>query len=206
MSRPGPAVRALIAIVVASMLIGGGVPSTARAAASPSPEPDASDVALVFDFSASILDDKAAREEFAAALERIADRVKETSADLTAGDATVSFVQFATRAADVPGCVDLKLLGNPQAVTTLETCLRTVAADYRKGITAARTRTLGIDTNYVAAMEQAATHLPADSPRPVLILLTAHFDVSACRIPRKSSRPATGFSARTPRSRCCRSG
>src|SRR4051812_44000102 len=36
---------------------------------------DPSDVALVFDMSASILDDKGTREQFAAALDRIAGRV-----------------------------------------------------------------------------------------------------------------------------------
>ena len=63
---------------------------------------DRSDVVLILDFSASILDDKANRDRFAAALDRIADRVVETSSDLVAGDATVSIIQFATEAADYP--------------------------------------------------------------------------------------------------------
>ena len=50
--------------------------------------PDKSDVALVLDFSASILKDAATRNRFGAALERIAARVDETSTDLVAGDTT----------------------------------------------------------------------------------------------------------------------
>ena len=35
-----------------------------------------------------------------------------------------------------------------------------LAAAYRKGLDPALTKKIGIDTNYVAAMEQAAKHLP----------------------------------------------
>ncbi|MGZ8690914.1 MAG: hypothetical protein ACXWXI_10700 [Aeromicrobium sp.] len=66
---------------------------------------DRSEVVLVLDFSASILEDVANRDRFAAALERIADRIDAISSDLVAGDATVTIVPFATRAADYPGCL-----------------------------------------------------------------------------------------------------
>lgn len=147
-------------------VVGGGLAPSVRAAADPS------DVVLVLDFSASILQDNTNRNRFGAAVERIADRVDATATDLIAGDTTVSIVQFASRAADYPGCADLKLLGSAASVTKFATCLRTIGAAYRKGISAALSKSIGIDTNYVAAMEQAAKHLPADSLRPALILFT----------------------------------
>ena len=100
--RLGPGAPTVVAIVIAVMLVGGGLVPQARAAT-----PDRSNVVLVLDFSASILQDEANRTKFGAALERIAARVDETAADLTAGDATVSIIQFAAKAADVPNCVDL---------------------------------------------------------------------------------------------------
>lgn len=144
----------------------GGIVPVARAAADPS------DVVLVFDFSASILQDQANRNRFATALEGIASRVDEIAPDLVAGDATVSIVQFATRAVDYPTCIDLKLLGSESRVAKLADCLRSVGRAYRAGLDPALTRKIGVDTNYVAAMERAATHLPADSVRPALILFT----------------------------------
>jgi hypothetical protein len=165
--RVGPRANAVAAIVVVVMLVAGGLVPNVRAQT-----PDRSDVVLVLDFSASILEDKTTRNRFAAAIERIADRVNETSADLIAGDATVSIVQFATKAADYPGCADLKLLASPETVARFADCLRSVAAAYRKGVRIALTKKIGLDTNYVAAMEQAAKHLPADAIRPALILFT----------------------------------
>jgi hypothetical protein len=153
---------------MAALLIGGAPISTVRAQTAPDP----SDVVLVLDFSASILDEPADRNRFGAALERIADRVEETSSDLIAGDSTVSIVQFAAKAADYPRCADLKLLGSPQAVAQFAGCLRSVASAYRKGLDPALTRKIGIDTNYVAAMDRAAKHLPPDAVRPALILFT----------------------------------
>ena len=123
-------------MLIGVLLVGGGITPSVRAA-SPSPStataPDPSDVVLVFDFSASILRDAANRNRFATALEQIAARVDATSADLVGGDATVSMVEFATRAADVTGCVDLKLLNSPETVAHFADCLRSVAAAYRGG-------------------------------------------------------------------------
>jgi len=167
MSRLGPAARAIVTIFVVTLLVGGGLAPNVRARS-----PDRAEVVLVLDFSASILDDAANRNRFGAALERIADRVETTSADLVAGDATVSIVQFAARAADYRGCADLKLLDSPQTVLRFADCLRSVAGAYRKGLDPALTRKIGIDTNYAAAMERAALHLPADAVRPTLILFT----------------------------------
>jgi hypothetical protein len=167
MRRLGPAANLVVAFALVALLSGGALVPSARAAA-----PDRSSVVLVFDFSASILQDKANRARFATALEAIAARVDETSSDLVAGDATVAIVQFAAKAADYPGCTDLRLLGDPTAVIRFADCLRSVAAAYRKGLDPALTRRIGIDTNYVAAMEQAARHLPADAVRPTLILFT----------------------------------
>src|SRR5450759_6003642 len=112
MSRLGPRARAVVTIVVGTLFVGGGLAPKVLAQTAP----DRSEVVLVLDFSASILEDATNRNRFGAALERIADRVSETSSDLVAGDATVTIVQFATRAADYQGCADLKLLDSAQTV------------------------------------------------------------------------------------------
>ena len=167
MSSVGRTRRVVGAIFAAAMLVGGGfVPSILAVG------PDKGEVVLVFDFSASILDDAETRNQFAGALERMADRVGETQRDLIAGDTTVSIVQFASRAADYEGCTDITLLGSPSSVRTFADCLRSVARDYRAGLNPTLTRRIGNDTNYVAAMEQAATHLPADATRPTMILFS----------------------------------
>jgi len=84
MRRLGPIANAVAAIVVALGVMGAGLASNVAAQTTP----DRSDVVLVFDFSASILEDATTRNRFGAALERIAARVDETSADLVAGDLT----------------------------------------------------------------------------------------------------------------------
>jgi hypothetical protein len=168
MSRTGRAAGSVAAIVLAALLAGGGVAPVVLGQTSP----DRSEVVLVFDFSASILQDAANRNRFGAALEGIANRVDEISSDLVAGDATMTIIQFAARAVDYQGCADLKLLGSAPTVARFANCLRSVAGAYRKGLDPALTRNIGIDTNYVAAMEQAAKHLPADAVRPTLILFT----------------------------------
>jgi len=168
MSRLGPRARAVVTIVVGTLFVGGGLAPKVLAQTAP----DRSEVVLVLDFSASILADVTNRNRFGAALERIADRVSETSSDLVAGDATVTIVQFATRAADYQGCADLKLLDSAQTVARFADCLRSVASAYRKGLDPALTQKIGTATNYVAAMEQAAKHLPPDAVRPALILFT----------------------------------
>ncbi|HEX3427431.1 MAG TPA: VWA domain-containing protein, partial [Candidatus Limnocylindrales bacterium] len=168
MRRVGSGASAVAALVFVFLLVVGGLVPNVRAQTTP----DRSDVVLVLDFSASILQDVTNRNKFGAALERIAARVNETSADLVAGDTTVSIVQFAARAADTAGCADLKLLNNPQAVAHFADCLRAVAGAYRRGISPGLTKLIGIDTNYVAAMQQAAKHLPVGAERPAMILFT----------------------------------
>jgi hypothetical protein len=161
--------------------------------------PDRSEVVLVLDFSASILEDVANRDRFGAALDRIADRIDATSSDLVAGDASVTIVQFATSAADYAGCVDLKLIGSPQTVARFADCLRNVAKAYRKGLDPALTRKIGVDTNYIAAMEQAARHLAGDAGRPALILFTdGKHDVQG--VPVSQVQPARDrlFGSRSP--------
>jgi fibronectin type III domain protein len=159
---------ALFGVLAASLLLvlGGLAPNVAAVG------PDRSDVVLELDFSASILRDSANRNRFAAALEAIAARVDETAADLVVGDTTVSLIQFASRAADYPGCTDITLLNSPQNVTRFSGCLRSLAQAYRRGPSAPLTKKIGVDTNYVAAMQAAAKHLPADATRPALILFT----------------------------------
>ncbi len=194
MNRLGPVARIVFAIVVAATLASNGFVATTRAAA-----PDRSDIVLVLDFSASILQDKANRDRFAGALEGIASRVDETSADLVQGDTTASIVQFAAKAIDTPGCVDLHLLDSPETVGRFADCLRAVAAAYRKGLNPALTKQIGIDTNYVAAMEQAATHLPADAVRPAMILFTdGKHDVKGVPVTQVQPTRDRLFGSRTP--------
>jgi hypothetical protein len=197
MSRLGPGARTVVAILIGVLLVGGGRVLGPVADARAAETPDRSNVILVLDFSASILNDAANRNRFGAALERIAARVDETSADLTAGDARLSIVQFATSAADLPGCVDLKTLDSAETVGSFADCLRSVASAYRKG--AAPTKAIGIDTNYVAAMEQADTHLPRTAARPTVILFTdGKHDVNG--VPVSQVLPARDrlFGARSP--------
>ncbi len=169
MHVPRLAPRVLRTALVAALLAT-GLASTPAAGAEAATDP--SDIVLVLDFSGSILDDAATRTNFADALDGIAGRVEETAATLVAGDATVSIIRFATRAADVSGCTGLQLRDNPDAVAAFAGCLRDVAATYRTGRTAPLTNAIGDDTNYVAAMERAAVHLPADSARPAIIFFT----------------------------------
>jgi hypothetical protein len=190
---PGALVAAVLAAALA--LLGGGLLPRPVAAVTPDP----SDVVLVFDFSASILDDAANRNRFAAALTRLAARVDETSPQLITSDATVSIVQFATRAADVPTCADLKLLDSPTRVGKLADCLRAVANAYGKGTTSAITKRVGSDTNYVAAMEEAARHLPADAIRPAMILFTdGKHDVAGVPVSEVQATLGRLFGTRTP--------
>lgn len=186
---------------IAAMLLVTGLllAALAPAATAQSQGPDKADVVLVFDYSASILDDAATRNRFADALDRLADRVNETEQDLIAGDTTVSLVQFASRAADVQGCSDLKLLGSPETVNQFEACLRNVASGYRTGLNAATTNRIGIDTNYVAAMEQAATHLPAGAVRPSVIFFSdGRHDVAGVPVSEVAPARERLFGARSP--------
>ncbi len=167
MRRLPSTAAALGVVLFLTALFAGALAPAARAVG-----PDKSDVVLEFDFSASITADKANRARFAAALNAIAARVQEAQADLLAGDTTVSLIQFATRARDVPACVDLHLLNSPATVTQFATCLRTVAHDYATGGSKALQAAIGIDTNYVAALQQAKLHIPPDSIRPAIIFFT----------------------------------
>ena len=161
MRRLESAALTVVALIVGVLLFAGGLAPNSLAQT-----PDRSEIVLVLDFSASILEDVHNRDRFAAALDRIADRIDVTSADLVAGDATVTIVQFAAKATDYSGCVGLKLLDSPETVARFADCVRKVAKAYRKGLDPNLTRRIGVDTNYVAAMEQAARHLTADAVRP----------------------------------------
>ena len=188
--------RALCLVVALVAVIAPLVTPATAFAASPA---DPSDVVLLFDFSGSILDDKGTRTSFAKALEKIADRVDETVADLIAGDASISFVQFATEARDYGGCTDLNLHNNRNAVTDLSECLRDIASDYRKGGSRKLTRAIGNDTNYVAAIKRAAKDLPADSARPAVVMFTdGKHDVDGIPVSRVASTHAQLFGNREP--------
>jgi len=158
---------AVIAALLASVV---PIHTVARAVTAPRDEP--SDITLVLDFSGSILEDASIRTNFADALDGIAARIDQTATTLAAGDATVSIVTFATRAADLPACTGLQLRENEAAVAALADCVRRVATTYRNGVDPALTNAIGDDTNYVAALERAAEHMPADSVRPAMIFFT----------------------------------
>lgn len=194
--RVGLRTVAALMLGFCAVVFGGGLAPASLAAEG---DPDESDIVLVLDFSASILEDAANRDRFAAALDRIADRIDATSADLTAGDTAVTLVQFATRAADYPACVDLELLGSPGTVARFADCLREAAVAYRQGLDPALTTKIGVDTNYVAAMTVAARHLPADSLRPALILFTdGKHDVAGVPIGQVQPALVRLFGSRAP--------
>ena len=195
MSRLRTAALTVAMLVVGSLLFAGRLAPDSLAQT----PPDRSEVVLVLDYSGSILEDVANRDRFAAALDRIADRVDATSSDLAAGDAIVTIVQFATSAADYPGCIDLKLIESPQTVARFADCLRSAAKAYRRGLDPALTRKIGTATNYVAAMELAARHLAMDAVRPALILFTdGKHDVQG--VPVSQVQPARDrlFGSRSP--------
>src|SRR6185369_4329118 len=136
---------------------------------------DPSAVVLVFAVSDSILESAdGTNVEFATALEDIADRVGTIATDLTAGNATMSFVAFARKAIQYPsGCQRLQLHDDPAAVTRFEACLRTIAADYRAGTRAPvkqHVNTAG--TDHVAALDLAASLLPPTGTRSAVVFFT----------------------------------
>ena len=138
------------------------------------PALDPSDVVLAFDFSNSILlSETDANIEFAQALDKIADRVAETTTDLVKGDATISFEAFGRKAVLYPGCTGIALRGNRDEVRRLENCLRAIAGEYRAGRGSPIGAKVGsADTDHVAALSKAATVLPPGSKRPAVVLFT----------------------------------
>jgi hypothetical protein len=165
MSRLATTARAATSIVLATIMIAAGFVPSARAA----DQPDPSDIVLAFDLSSSILDDKGTREQFAGALNQIADSVVAQSDALVAGDATISMVEFASHAKEVPNCTKLELLNSPGNVTKFADCLRSVADVYTSGNAPAG---IGTDTNYIEAMQVARPYLTPSSVRPALIFFT----------------------------------
>jgi hypothetical protein len=136
---------------------------------------DPSSVVLVFDVSDSILgSDDGTNVEFATALDDVADRVATIATDLTAGNATISFVAFARRAIPYPsGCQQLHLHDDPAAVAKFEDCLRKVAAEYRAGPRAPVKQHINTaGTDHVAALREAAALLPKASSRSAVVFFT----------------------------------
>ncbi len=166
MSRKPATFLALLLSAAIGMLAGGAGLVAAQTAADPSA------VVLVFDVSNAILQSNDGTNiEFAAALDKIADRVGTIAADLTAGNATISFVAFGRKAIPYPsGCQRLQLHDDPAAVTRFEGCLRTIAADYQAGSRAPvrqRINTAGRD--HFAALDEASETLPAGSVRSAVV-------------------------------------
>jgi hypothetical protein len=187
----------LLRFALLAALLAAAVPVAVLPATAASNDP--SDIVLVLDLSGSILDNKPVRTAFAGALDGIAARVEETSDTLVKGDATVSIVTFATRATDLPGCSNLQLRRSKPAVTQLAKCLRGVAATYRKGVDPVVTRAIGDDTNYVAAMERAASHFPTVAPRPAIIFFTdGKHEVAGVPVTQVNPARDRLFGARSP--------
>jgi hypothetical protein len=161
------ALRRTVGGALAIVMVAVGI---ATAVAAEPTEP--SDVVVALDFSDSILSDKPNRTRFADALVEIADRVEVTRDDLVNGNAVISLVPFASRAQGYPGCQGLALHQNPAAVDKLADCLRLAARQYRRGPDAQIVGDVGTDTNYVAALREAARNLPADSARPAVVFFT----------------------------------
>jgi hypothetical protein len=152
-----------------AVLLGGATVVAAQTAQDPS------EVVLVFDVSDSILESEdGTNVEFATALDDVADRVAAIAADLSAGNATVSFVAFGRTARPYPaGCQRLELHADPAAVTRFEDCLREIATEYRAGSDApVKQRIDTAGTDYVAALTDAADLLPAGSSRSAVIFFT----------------------------------
>ena len=169
MSRKPAQFLALLLSIAFSMLAGGAGLVAAQTADDPSA------VVLVFDVSNSIIEaDDGTNVEFAAALDDIADRVATISSDLTAGNATVSFVAFGRTAIPYPaGCQQLQLHDDPAAVASFEDCLRKTAAEYRAGANAPVKQSINTaGTDHVAALEEAASLLPQGSSRSSVIFFT----------------------------------
>lgn len=136
---------------------------------------DRSDVVLVFDVSNSILfSTDGTNKEFADALDGIADRVQVVADDMAAGNAHVSFVAFGRQAINYPaGCKDLALHANPTAIARFETCLRSIASEYRAGPKAPVQQKIATqDTDHVAALDLAASLLPKTATRSAVIFFT----------------------------------
>ena len=169
MSRKHARFLALLLSIAVGMLVGGAGSVAAQSAEDPSA------VVLVFDVSNSIIGaHDGTNVEFAAALEDIADRVATISSDLTAGNATVSFVAFGRTAIPYPpGCQQLQLHDDPAAVASFEDCLSKTAAEYRAGPKAPVKQSINTaGTDHVAALEKAASLLPQGSSRSSVIFFT----------------------------------
>lgn len=169
MTRRSSAFVALVLSMAFGMLAGGVGLVAAQTAQDPS------DVVLVFDVSDSILEsDDGTNVEFATALDDIADRVAAIADDLTAGNATVSFIAFARRAIPYPtGCQRIELHGDLAAVSRFEDCLRKIAAEYRAGPRAPVKQHLNTaGTDHVAALDLAASLLPDTSTRSAVVFFT----------------------------------
>jgi hypothetical protein len=150
-----------------------GAAALAPSAALGQDEVQPSDVVIVLDYSLSILQDETSRAQFAEALNKIGDSVDAKAADLADGKATISFVAFATSAVDYdPICVDLQLSGSESNVHQLAKCFRQVASEYKAGPDAPVRARVGNATNYVAAFDRAAAHLPVASGRPAIVFFT----------------------------------
>lgn len=183
-----------------ALLVAGASMVAPSAALAQDPAVEPSDVVIVLDYSLSILQDDVTSPQFAAALNRIAATVNDKAADLAAGNATFSFVAFASTADDYdPACVDLKLNGSESTVHNLATCFIQVAGEYKAGPDSAVRLRVGNATNYVAAFQRAAAHLPATSRRPAIVFFTdGKHDTNA--VPASAVQPEADslFGARSP--------
>ena len=134
---------------------------------------DKAEVVLVLDFSGSILDDATTRNQFGdgARADRRPGRRDLARPHRRRHDDLDRPVRR-RRPPTSPAAARSRRSAARRPSRRLSDCLRTVAAEYKKGGDAALTKSIGRDTNYVAAMQAAAAHLPADATRPTMILFT----------------------------------
>ncbi len=134
---------------------------------------DPSDVVIALDFSISIMEEKDTRNDFAAALDRIADDVDANREELMSGNATFTFVAFASEAVNYSfDCSKIAVYESERNVSQLADCFRQVADEYRRGKSAEIVRQVGIHTNYVDVFRLADKDLPDDAGRPAVVFFT----------------------------------
>lgn len=171
-------VMVLLIFVVAAPLASAGSTSSA----------DPSDVVILIDFSNSIMNPDGdpnltstqkqranqARMDLADTFDRLREHVLTHRSELALGNATISFVSFATKAVEFRRvCTRMHLRSDPKQVLRLADCLGEIAKQYRAGARATIIRAVDSrNTNYLAAMEKADDLLPRSSERPAVIFFT----------------------------------
>jgi hypothetical protein len=98
------------------------------------------------------------------------------------------------RGGRLSGCVDPTARAQTVALRRSQ-----IRREIPEGLDPALTQKIGIDTNYVAAMEQAARHLPPNAVRPALILFSdGKHDVQGVPVEQVQAAHDRLFGSRAP--------